>query len=61
MPLIVLYDPKGENDRLDRINGYPMSHENRNVHYWAMREGNPFQGMDVLWINRRFEGRLAGR
>ena len=55
MPLIVLYDPKGENDRLDRINGYPMSHENRNVHYWAMREGNPFQGMDVLWINRRFE------
>ena len=54
MALIVLYDPNKENDRSDRIDGYPMSHADRHIHYWAMREGNPFQDLDVLWINRRY-------
>jgi len=54
MPLIVLYDPQFENAFSEDINGYPMSHEDRNIHYWAMREGNPFQTLDVLWIQRRY-------
>jgi len=52
MPLlIVLYDPE-ENNRNSRIDNYPMDHEERHVHYWAMRQGNPFEGLDVLWIDR---------
>ena len=54
MPLIVLYDPD-ENERTDTIQGYPMSHVDRRIHYWAMRDGNPFQDLDVLWINRRYQ------
>ena len=23
------------------------------LHYWARRAGNPFEDLDVLWINRR--------
>jgi hypothetical protein len=53
MPLIVLYDPE-ENARSRRIdNAHPMDHEENHVHYWGMRQGNPFQTLDVLWIDRQ--------
>lgn len=52
MPLIVLYDPE-ENDRNNRIDAHPMDHDENHVHYWAMRQGNPFENLDVLWIDRR--------
>ena len=52
MPLIVLYDPE-ENDRKTRIGGHPMDHKERHVHYWAMRQGNPFENLDVLWLDRK--------
>ena len=51
MPLIVLYDPE-ENARISRIEAHPMDHQENHVHYWAMRRGNPFQDLDVLWIAR---------
>ncbi len=54
MPLIVLYDPE-ENDRSDRLDAYPMDHPDRRIHYWAMREGNPFEDLKVLWIDRQLE------
>ena len=52
MPLLVLYDPE-ENARKSRIDAHPMDHEENHVHYWAMRRGNPFQDLDVLWIDRK--------
>ena len=51
MPLIVLYDPE-ENAMKSRIEAHPMDHEDNHVHYWAMRQGNPFETLDVLWIDR---------
>ena len=54
MTLVILYDHQ-ENDFLERIDARPMDHEDNYVHYWAMREGNPFLNRDVLWIDRRYD------
>ena len=58
MPLIVLYDPEEGRDRIDAARiSYAIPSENpmfvdAHLHYWARREGNPFEDLDVLWIPR---------
>lgn len=66
MPLIVLYDPEEGRDRIDADRReYAISSENpmfvdAHLHYWARRDGNPFEDLDVLWVprNAMSNGRL---